>query len=88
MLAYAQCVDIDAEYEQQARERAREIADLDWNWDGAYSFGWDRASREYTALRPDNGRLLRAGSARELRQLVREDYEAHRVPRPPLRLTD
>jgi hypothetical protein len=81
-------MDDDVLLAREARQRALEIATLDWNWDGAYSFGWDRLTLEFTALRPDTGKMLRAHTAYELRRLVLEDYEARPVPRPPLRLVD
>jgi hypothetical protein len=52
---------------------------LQHDWGSAY--GIAGAAGTWVARRRDNGRLLNADSPDRLRELIREDYEAERVPR-------
>jgi len=55
-----------------------QLADLRWHWDGAYEINWAGVFR---AVRRDNGLALQAGSADELRTLIRFDYTRRPVRR-------
>jgi hypothetical protein len=81
-------MDDDVLLARQARDRAKAIADLNWNWDGLYDFGYDPLTQEYTALCTDTGAVLRAHTANELRNMVLADYREHQAVHPPLRLLD
>jgi hypothetical protein len=52
---------------------------LQWAWGTAYQI--TGASDRWVARRSDNGRLIAGGSPDELRELLKQDYEAEAVPR-------
>lgn len=59
----------------------RVLEDLRFHWGVAYRFRYDRVWGRWEAGRRDTGRLLIAGSARELRNLIVGDYSGRPVPR-------
>ena len=59
----------------------RVLADLRFHWGEAYGFRYDLLWGRWEAARRDTGRLLIAGSPRELRNLVVGDYCRQPVPR-------
>jgi hypothetical protein len=61
-----------------ALERRLQLAELRWHWGDAYAIAWTGAFR---AVRRDNRSILTAGSAEELRMLIRADYGHRPVPR-------
>ena len=65
----------------RAREdvRDRELEDMRWHWDEAYKIG-SQDSR-FRAGRLDGRGSLEAGTAQELRDLIRADYAERPVPR-------
>jgi hypothetical protein len=65
-----------------AAERAMQLVDLRWHWGDAYEITW---AGEFRAVRRDNGLVLRAETADELRTLIRRDYIRRPVPRRPQR---
>ena len=60
------------------REEEADLRDLSWHWDEAYSF---RVTDGVWTATPfsDPAAILTAGSARELRELVRRDYGERQV---------
>lgn len=67
--------------EYEARERAKELADLRWHWDEAYEIFWDGRFR---ARRLDDGEVLEAETVADLRELIICNYTERRVQRPPV----
>ncbi len=65
----------------EARERAKEMADLRWHWDEAYEITWDG---KFRAKRLDDGEVLEAETVADLRELIICNYTERRVPRPPV----
>lgn len=61
-----------------ALERSIKLAGLRWHWGDAYEITWAGVFR---AVRRDNGSVLTARSAEELRMLIRADYSYRPVPR-------
>jgi hypothetical protein len=55
------------------------LARLQWDWPGAYAI--TGAADRWVAQRADNGRLIVASSPDDLRELLKQDYEAEAVPR-------
>jgi hypothetical protein len=55
-----------------------QLADLRWHWGDAYDINWSGAFR---GVRRDNGLVLGAASADELRALIRSDYSCRPVSR-------
>jgi len=58
--------------------RGMQLADLRWHWGDAYEINLFGA---FQAVRGDNGLVLMAASADELRALIRSDYLHRPVPR-------
>jgi hypothetical protein len=67
--------------EHEARQRASEVAELRWHWDGAYQFGHD--GYRFWARRADNGNVISDPDLSTFRKMVRMDYCHHPVPRAP-----
>ena len=67
--------------EREARQRAFEVAELRWHWDGAYQFGHD--GYRFWARRTDNGNVISDPDLPTFRQVIRMDYIRHPVPRDP-----
>jgi hypothetical protein len=65
--------------EYSERKRGREIADLAEHWGEAYVIWY--AVGQFWARRRDTGAVVKADSADELREQIREDYSARPVPR-------
>jgi len=59
--------------------RDRELEDMRWHWDQAYQIG--RQDGRFRAHRLDGRGSLEAGTAQELRDLIRADYAERPVPR-------
>jgi hypothetical protein len=59
--------------------RSRELADLRYHWDGAYTFGHD--DLHYWARRADNGELITDPDPSTFRRKVQADYRRCPVPR-------
>jgi len=59
--------------------RDRELEDMRWHWDEAYQIGWQDG--RFRAGRLDGHGSLEAGTAQELRDLIRADYAKRPVPR-------
>ena len=57
----------------------RELEDLRWHWDEAYQISWQDG--RFRAGRLDGRGSLQAGTAQELRDLIRADYAERPVPR-------
>jgi hypothetical protein len=70
----------DVADDYSAVERGMQLADLCWHWGDAYEINW---AGEFRAVRRDNGLVLEAASADELRALIRCDYACRPVPRRP-----
>jgi hypothetical protein len=62
-----------------SRERGRQVADLRWHWDQSYEITWNG---KFRAKRLDDGAVLEADTAAELRELMICDYSERRVRRP------
>jgi hypothetical protein len=58
------------------------LGSLRWHWGSAYAISY-RMGRWIASRRDDGGRL-EAEEAEELRELIRDDYEARPVPRPSI----
>jgi hypothetical protein len=67
--------------DDEARQRASEVAELHWHWDGAYQFGHD--GYRFWARRTDNGDIISDPDLPVFRQMIRMDYCRHPVPRGP-----
>ncbi len=67
------------------REDEADLIGLEWNWEGAYTFALS-GDGTWTAIAVnDPPSVLKAGTADELRQLVRADYAGRSpVPRTPV----
>ena len=59
-----------------------QLADLRWHWGDAYEI---TCAGDFRAVRRDNGLVLQAETANELRTLIRSDYIRRPVPRRPRR---
>jgi hypothetical protein len=62
-----------------ARTRGAQLADLRWHWGEAYDITW---AGRFRATRLDDGTVLEAGTAEQLREMVRADY-SQRPVKPP-----
>jgi len=63
-----------------ARVRGHELVKLRLHWDEAYKISWDGVFR---AARLDDGTSLEAHTARELWELMRDDYSERHVKYQP-----
>lgn len=57
-----------------------DLDDLQWHWSGAYAICHPGPDR-WVAQRLDNRETLRAESAHELQEVIRQDYALMPVPR-------
>jgi hypothetical protein len=59
--------------------RHADLAYLTWHWGAAYEITYRLG--QYRAVRRDDGAMIRADSAGDLLDAIRQDYAARPVPR-------